>query len=103
MDELFTILLIFFSIIIPFIIILFMVIKNIIAKDPEFSGEPDDYRVDKVILNDNTILYEPWGKRTNGKWKMIYPYSCKTYEEAKKICDKTCHEHTYIISRTNIK
>ena len=101
MDE-FTILLIFLSLIITFIIILFIVIKNIIAKDPEFSGESDDYRVDKVILNDNTILYEPWGKRTNGKWKQIFPYSCETYEDAKNICDKKCHEHTYIISRKTI-
>ena len=92
-------LLIFF---VPFIIFAISLFFDINTKDPEFSGEPDDYRVDKVILNDNTILYEPWGKRTNGKWKIIYPYSCKTYEEAKKICDKTCHEHTYIISRETI-
>lgn len=91
------VLLIFF---VPFIIFAIILICDI--KDPEFSGESDDYRIDKVTLNDNTILYEPWGKRTNGKWKQIFPYSCKTYEEAKKICDKTCHEHTYVISRKTI-
>ena len=95
------VLLIFLSLIITFIIILFFVFKNIIGHNPKFSADPNDYRIDKVTLYDNTTLYEPWGKLKNGKWKQLFP-SCETYEEAKNICDKKCHEHNYIISRETI-
>ena len=98
------IILFIFSIIIISILFIYLFIYgefNYTFTYYDFSTKIKNYKIKKVIHEDSTVTFEPWGKLKYKPWRwkhlgkmdnnfecFLYTYKCETFDEAVNICKK---------------